>query len=271
MHTANESLLSPIVKWAGGKRWLAPILAQYAPRSDGRLIEPFCGGAAFFFASRPDKAMLADLNDDLINSYKAVRDKLPALLTVLHEFRNDEQSYYRIRAERPSNEVERAARTLYLCRLSFNGIYRVNLAGEFNVPYGHKTWRVAFDCPQLTAASHLFQRAEFLTQDFEATIATAVSGDTVYADPPYTVAHNNNGFLKYNERIFSFEDQRRLAKSARKAAERGARVVISNADHASIRDLYEGCTVFEVNRHSVIGAQPQYRKQISELLIVVKP
>ncbi len=259
--------MSPIFRWAGGKRWLVPVLCSQIPKTCTRLVEPFCGGAALFFGASYANALLSDTNADLINAFTCLRDQPKAVLRILARWKNSEDEYYRIRSLQVDGEVERAARFLYLCRHSFNGIYRVNQQGEFNVPYCRKIWRSSFDPVELMEASRKLAHSQLLVQDFEATLDATAAGDFVFADPPYTVAHNNNGFIKYNELLFSFEDQRRLAASALRASKRGAKVFISNADHASVRELYRKWKIVVVPRFSVIGSKPGYRKQITELLI----
>lgn len=266
---ANDLGMKPLLKWPGGKRWLLPQLERCLPISSGRLIEPFCGGAALFFHAAPRLAVLADLNRELIEFYGVVQQNPRGLIANLSSLANDEETYYKVRGSNPSDEVQRAARFYYLCRLSFNGIYRVNLNGEFNVPYGYKISRPVFESEEISKASNLLKNCELKCQDFEITINKARKGDLVLADPPYTVAHNNNGFIKYNEKIFSFEDQERLAICARAAANRGATVLVTNADHDSIRELYQGDDVATIQRYSIIGSRAEYRKQVTELLIQV--
>lgn len=259
----------PVLKWAGGKRWLTPRLLELIGEGRRTLIEPFVGGGALFFAYQPQRAILADTNSDLINLYSVIRNSATQLIARLTSYENSAEAFYRIRAMDPINDLDRAARTLYLCRNSFNGIYRVNSDGKYNVPYGYKTHRNDFDISALLAAESALQSATLLCQDFEETMRTASYGDIVYADPPYTVAHNQNGFIKYNRIMFSYQDQERLAKCARDAAARGARVLVSNADHDSVRCLYDGCLIHVVERHSVVGAKSAYRKCVTELLIEV--
>jgi DNA adenine methylase len=171
-----------------------------------------------------------------------------------------------VRGQQPTDLVERAARLLFLTTLSFNGIFRENLKGVFNVPYGGKTHVNPADSDKILGASAGLQGAKILCADFEAATATAKRGDLVYFDPPYTVAHGNNGFVKYNAKIFSWDDQVRLAQTAERLAEKGCYVFISNADHKSIRTLYKRFELRIVNRHSKIAASSHYRKAITECL-----
>lgn len=259
----------PLIKWPGGKRALAGSILKYVPEQFGTYYEPFLGGGAVFFALRPESSVLSDANVDLINAYIQVRDNAEALARVLKSFKNSESDYYAIRATSPRTPVRKAARMLYLARLSFNGIHRVNLRGEFNVPYGYKTHLTAFDEDHLFSTSNALRTAEFRTGDFEHTTRNAALGDVVYFDPPYTVAHGLNGFVKYNERIFSWHDQERLAEHATALAERGCRVIVSNADHQSIHKLYKGFSCELIERPSVIAASSTHRRTITECIFVL--
>lgn len=257
----------PLMKWAGGKR---RILQHILPHLDagGRYFEPFVGGGAVFFAHSHSRSIVADMNPDVTNCYRQIRTNVDGLLLCLGSFRNTERDYYKIREWEPQDKIERAARLLYLARLSFNGIYRQNKLGKFNVPYGQKTHLSVMDESHLRGANVLLKHVTIRTGDFQSTAGDAKAGDTIYFDPPYTVAHNNNGFVKYNSRIFSWEDQRRLASFAQELAAKGCRVVVSNADHPSIDELYRPFKRFSIERRSVIAAASVFRKIISEALFV---
>lgn len=261
--------VSPLVKWPGGKRALADTIMRFVPVMRGTYFEPFFGGGAVFFASRPRKAVLSDVNRELMNAYLHVRDNQCELLRVMRTLKNSEEDYYRVRLWRPRTPVRRAARTLYLSRLSFNGLHRVNLRGEFNVPYGHRTHLPTIDEEHLARASAALQGADLRVGDFELVTRTARSGDVLYFDPPYTVAHANNGFVRYNERIFSWQDQERLAAHALRLTKRGCRVIISNADHPSVRKLYEEFDCHLVKRQSAVAASTDHRREITECIFVL--
>lgn len=256
----------PLIKWPGGKRALVSYILQYVPDEFGTFYEPFFGGGAVFFALQPKIAVLSDVNVELINAYIQVRDNPELLACTLRSFKNSESDYYSVRGMLPRTLVRKAARLLYLTRLSFNGIHRVNLRGEFNVPYGYKTHLTTIDEKQLFSASIALKTSELVSGDFEEITKDACKGDVVYFDPPYTVAHGLNGFVKYNERIFSWKDQERLAKHAKTLAKRGCRVIVSNADHKSIHDLYKGCHCQIIERPSVIAASNVHRRQITECI-----
>ena len=265
----SPSALKPLFKWPGGKRALASRILPFVSSVTGTYYEPFFGGGAIFFALQPSPAVISDANSELINAYIQVRDRPEELIEVLKGFKNEEDFYYEVRGSAPTLPLERAARLLYLTRLAFNGIHRVNLRGEFNVPYGKKIHLSTVDEQLLRSISKVLGQAELLCGDFEVTTAGAKSGDVVYFDPPYTVAHANNGFVKYNERIFSWDDQQRLAQHAKKLAERGCRVVVSNADHESIHALYDGYECHIVSRSSVIAASSIHRREITESIYVL--
>lgn len=256
----------PLIKWPGGKRALVGSILQYIPESYGTYYEPFFGGGAVFFALQPASAVLADSNVELINAYVQVRDNPKSLVGILSSLKNTEQDYYAVRSKSPRTPVRKAARILYLTRLSFNGIHRVNLRGKFNVPYGYKTHLPIIDEEHLYRTSSALKAAKLIAGDFEENTKNASRGDVIYFDPPYTVAHGLNGFVKYNERIFSWADQERLAEHARDLARRGCRVVVSNADHQSIHQLYKGFRCQIIERPSVIAASSAHRRQITECI-----
>lgn len=254
----------PLIKWPGGKRALVGSILQFIPEKFGTYFEPFFGGGAVFFALQPSSAVLSDANEELINAYTHVRDNPEALADALRSLKNSERDYYKIRATEPRTQLHKAARLLYLTRLSFNGIHRVNLRGEFNVPYGYKTHLTTIDEEHLYLASSALMGAKLLAGDFEENTQNADKGDVIYFDPPYTVAHGLNGFVKYNERIFSWSDQERLAEHVRTLANRGCSVIVSNADHESIHTLYRGFRCHIIKRPSVIAASSSHRRQITE-------
>ena len=260
---------APFLKWPGGKRWLVPEIKRRIGAIQGTYYEPFLGGAAAFFGLLPERAVLADVNHELIHLYKTMRDSPTALhnCLVVHQSRHDKHHYYATRASRPPGSVDQAAWMLYLNRTCFNGIWRVNQKGEFNVPIGTKS-RVVFEDESFSDIAKVLSGVSLRAQDFEKTIQMAGREDVIYADPPYTVAHNDNGFLKYNDEIFSWSDQVRLRDAVKGAAERGARVLVSNANHNSIKTLYRDFgQVDEISRYSVIASAADHRAPTSELLI----
>ncbi len=263
--------LSPFLKWAGGKRWLIPELKHRIPSEYDSYYEPFLGGGAIFFSLCPKRGFLADVNENLVELYCVVRDQPADLVDVMldHQHKHCKDYYYYMRAFTPATPLLRAARLLYLNRTCFNGLYRVNRRGQFNVPIGSKT-TVVFENETFENISSALQNIVLCAQDFEKTLQAVGANDLVYVDPPYTVAHNLNGFLKYNDNIFSWNDQIRLRNTLEDAALRGARILISNANHDSIRSLYHGFgNLTEIRRFSVIAGPSANRVLTSELLITV--
>ncbi|NMV41857.1 Dam family site-specific DNA-(adenine-N6)-methyltransferase [Ralstonia insidiosa] len=267
-----EEELVPFLKWAGGKRWLVNNHADLLPTTYNRYIEPFLGGGSVFFHLRPENAILGDLNSDLIDAYRGIQQNWRALQNSLayrqRAHREDPDYYYRQRSKNPQELLQKASRLIYLNRTCFNGIYRVNREGQFNVPRGSKN-KVVLENDDFETMARLLEGVELRVSDFQPLIDEAADGDLVFADPPYTVLHNNNGFVKYNEVLFSWSDQQRLANSLRNAARRGVQVVCTNANHQSVRELYD-TEEFElkvVSRFSAISADSASRKYFEELII----
>lgn len=263
--------MDPFLKWAGGKRWLARSSNWLFPVSYDRYVEPFLGGGAIFFSEQPHNAALSDANPRLIATYQALKDDWEAVYAHLSEYaaKHSDAFYYEARGSLRQEPAAEAARFIYLNRTCWNGLYRVNLKGEFNVPRGTKT-RVLLDTDDFAGVASALSKASLEVQDFEVALADAGKGDFVFLDPPYTVAHNNNGFLKYNETIFSWGDQVRLKDAAVAAAGRGASVLVLNAKHSSVEKLYGGVGRHHtVNRHSVISAASSHRKGVEEIAIQI--
>lgn len=259
---------APFLKWAGGKRWLTQRHMDFFPDRFQRYHEPFFGGGAVFFWLRPDDAVLSDINGDLINVYAQIRDCWEEILIGLerHQKLHCKAHFYDVRAQEPSEPIERAVRFIYLNRTCWNGLYRVNKSGKFNVPIGTKDRVLMSD--DFARISRDLKKAQLTSGDFEPIIARAGTGDLIYVDPPYTVKHNNNGFIKYNENIFSWDDQERLASSVRAAVARGVQVMVSNADHDSVRELYAGVgEIIRIGRSSVIAGSSVARGSVGEVLI----
>ena len=262
--------MKPFIKWAGGKRWLLNDPSFGLPHFSGRYIEPFLGGGAIFFHLGPPSAILSDINERLIDTYRSIRDDWRLVQSSLAEFqdKHSKEFYYAERGRQHSSTHLRAAQFLYLNRTCFNGLYRENLKGQFNVPLGTKT-RVTLADDDFEKASELLSRADLRAGDFESVIAEAMHGDLVFLDPPYTTAHNCNGFVKYNQKIFTWDDQKRLMVAIREARKRGARVVLTNADHESIYELYGNLGVpLVVSRPSVISGSVSSRGGTTEALFV---
>jgi DNA adenine methylase len=236
-----------------------------------RYFEPFLGGGAIFFALGPTRAVLSDINPELINAYVQVRDNTERVIARLKKLSVRRKTYEEMRAAVPVDCVERAVRFIYLSKTAFNGMYRVNQRGLFNVPFAGQIDRKVFDPQTLRRAAGCLQNCELEVRDFSRSLASAQRGDFVYCDPPYTVLHNNNGFVRYNERLFSWSDQERLAELARAAVSRGAFVLVSNARTIHVRRLYTGFREILVHRTSCISAQSGSRGKVSESLFLGQP
>jgi DNA adenine methylase len=259
----------PFLKWAGGKRWLTGLIAPHVVRGDGTYYEPFLGSAAMYFHWQPARAVLSDTSAALVETYSAI--KLDHARVALHLGRHaalhDKEYYYRLRRTVCRTPHTRAAQLVYLNRTCWNGLYRVNRQGLFNVPKGTKD-TVELDTDDFALVAKALQGASILCSDFEAQIDKALAGDVVFADPPYTVRHQYNGFVKYNEKLFSWDDQIRLRDSLLRAKTRGVSVLLTNADHESVRDLYSSSfRIDEVARFSAISSSASTRGNYAELLI----
>ena len=264
-------MMVPFLKWPGGKRWFVTKHASLLPANYVRYIEPFLGSGCVFFHICPEQALLGDINKDLITCYLALQDDPYAVEVILerHELNHCEKYYYAVRASRPRSLPAKAAQFIYLNRTCFNGIYRVSLNGTFNVPKGTKD-TVIFDDDDFEAIAAALQHAEIRPADFEELIDEARVGDFIFADPPYIASHSNNGFVKYNEKLFSWKDQIRLSKALTRARDRGVKILLTNASHDSVRRLYQnsGFTLTTASRFSSISARAESRRQFEELIVM---
>lgn len=265
--------LVPFINWPGGKRWFVSNYADLLPDEYENYIEPFLGAGAVYIHLKPARALLGDINLELIDTYRTIQQNWKALESSLRyrqrRHREDPDGYYYwLRDKSSSGLVDRASRLIYLNRTCFNGIYRVNRQGQFNVPRGDKT-KVVIDTDDFMSMAKILAGAELVAGDFEALVDRAESGDFVFCDPPYTVRHNSNGFRKYNEVLFSWADQERLAKALHRAAQRGTKVLCTNANHKSVRELYEQPSFDHrvVSRYSRISAENSSRRYFDELVI----
>ncbi len=237
---ARRSSPRPFLKWVGGKSQLLGQLAAWVPEDYNRYLEPFLGGGAMFFSHLPEQAVLADANDELIDCYTAVRDHLDEVMDELERHRYEKDYYYDVRGwERTDLPlIERAARTIFLNKTGFNGLYRVNSKGLFNVPFGRYSNPTICDRDNLPGCSEALQGVELRHTDFEAMIDDADEGDFVYLDPPYVPLNATANFTAYTAGGFGPEEQRRLAQALVRAHRRGARFLLSNADTPVTRELY---------------------------------
>lgn len=258
----------PIVKWAGGKQWLAVAARQLLPPDwVGKYYESFLGGGAFFFAIEPSQAVISDLNQELITTYIAVRDEPERVIQLLSTYPHDEEFYYTLRDKEPRKPHTIAARLLYLNHTCWNGLYRVNAEGQFNTPFGRYANPTICDEERINNASRVLQTAKIMVGQFQDIIVSARPGDFVYFDPPFITGHQNNGFLKYNKSLFSWADQESLARHAIQLAAAGVYVLVSNADYPAVVKLYKGFYYYRAKRRSLIGGQVRSRGVITETLL----
>ncbi|UAY51283.1 DNA adenine methylase [Ferruginibacter albus] len=267
--TENNIKVKPFLRWAGGKRWLLKDLPRLLPeKSFKNFHEPFLGGGAIFFFLEPKKkSFLSDLNKELIETYHSVQDDIENVISDLLSFKNTEEDYYKIRNKKFVKSSRKAAQFIYLNQTSFNGIYRVNSRGQYNVPYGHrKNYRL--DIENLRLANIALKNCKIAFGDFTDTIKNVNAGDLVFLDPPYTVTHNENGFVSYNQKLFSLQDQYRLANTISEIKEIGAYYILTNAAHEKVREIFNNKDkVIELKRASSIGGKNATRGQYSELII----
>lgn len=269
------AVASPIIKWVGGKTKLIPEIVSRLPRDHGRYFEPFAGGAAVFFHLGPQAAVLSDCNADLIAMYRAVAADPEGVIRrlALHKEAHDEAHYYDTRSRWNDASVswsplDRAATFIYLNRTCFNGLWRVNKSGAFNVPMGRYKNPAICDPETLRAAGALLRRATIRCGDYRAAVADAGPGDLVYFDPPYDPVTPTANFTSYTNDGFSADDQRTLAACVRDLAERGCAVVLSNSDTPFIRSLYRGLRIDRVRCPRAINSDASRRGDVDEVLVL---
>ncbi len=262
--------IKPFLRWAGGKQWIAARLASMIPSDSGIYYEPFLGGGSVYFATLPSRAVLSDLNGRLVETYRVLRDNPLAVTSVLQCWSNDEFRYYNVRASEYQDEAHRAAQFIYLNRTCWNGLYRVNKQGTFNVPFANHG-RAIFNTNHLLQVSYALRGTELQCSDFEYILRRAQPRDFVYLDPPYTTLGDAGGFSKYNVDCFTWNDQLRLGHVAVTLAKRGCYVLVSNVGQKEILELYPGFLSKEMVRHSIIAASSKFRKVTNELLLASEP
>lgn len=270
----------PFVKWAGGKRQLIPILNRNLPESFGTYYEPFLGGGALLFHILTDKngqkCSISDLNSDLVLAYATIRDRIDALIASLknHEknYQKDSESYYySIRESNPRSEIEKTSRLIFLNRTCFNGLYRVNSKGKFNVPLGKYSNPNIVNEENLHAVSHILQssRISIKCRDFEAVLRDAKKGDLVYFDPPYQPVSATANFTSYTNKDFTYDDLTRLAELCLKLDSRGCKVLLSNSDSKEVADVFAKNTwkITRIEANRSINSNSKKRTGHFELLI----
>jgi DNA adenine methylase len=273
--------VKPVLKWAGGKRQLLePILSfidRAFPDRIEKYYEPFAGGAAVFFAlvsrGKFEKAKLTDMNADLIRVYSELRDDVDSVILELQKLRDlghNEEVYYKVRGKRPTKASARAARMIYLNRTGYNGLYRVNRSGDFNVPFGRYKKRI-LDEARLKAAAKALQGVELAVEDFERSCKAAKRGDFVYFDPPYVPVSKTASFAAYHSKAFDLAEHERLAKTFARLIKEKVAVLLSNSDTPETRKLFSAFDWSPVAATRAINSKGAQRGAVSELLVEANP
>lgn len=260
----------PFLKWAGGKGRLIQQYRPYFPQQFEHYYEPFLGGGAVFFYLLPSRSILTDINPALVNVYCCVKESVEAVIDKLleHEIRHCADYYYHVRAHPGTDPIERAARLLYLNKTCYNGLYRENSKGQFNVPLGrYKNPRVC-DPNLLRATSAALQTAQIEAAPFDAVLTHATSKqDFVYFDPPYYPISATSSFTAYNRHVFGEEQQIRLRDTVVELAQRGVKVMLSNSDCPFVRDLYRDFQIQTITAARAINSKAERRGKITEVLV----
>lgn len=286
MEKKKNADLQPVLKWAGGKRQLIPQLKKYFPKKFTYYYEPFIGGGAVLFHLQPSKAVINDYNEDLINLYRCIKDNVDDLIEKLkyYETKNDPESFYEIRGIDRTDEyeqwspIERAARLIYLNRTCYNGLFRMNSAGQFNAPYGSYKNPCICNEPVLRAINRYFNEneIEFRTGDFYDACIDAPAGSFLYLDPPYDQYDEQVNFVGYTKNGFTKADQERLKNMCDILIERGCHIMVSNSKTPFIVNLYSDKTKYitysikVVNARRNINSNAQRRGEVEEVLIIGK-
>ena len=263
----------PIVKWVGGKRQLMFELLKNMPKSYNRYFEPFIGGGALFFELQPDNAYISDMNEELINLYQVVRDEVDELICDLQKHDISKEYFMEIRnidrTEEYQNwsDVQKASRFIYLNRTCFNGMYRVNSKGEFNVPFGHYKNPRILDENNLINCSNLLQGIEIKHADFSEILKKVKKGDFVYFDPPYVPLSETSSFTSYTKDGFDIDMQFKLRDVCDKLDSMGVKFLLSNSDTKLVNELYENYNIKKVFASRQINANADGRGKITEVLV----
>ena len=263
----------PILKWAGGKTQMLNDLLPKVPSSYGRYIEPFFGGGALFFALQPENAIIADSNPELINMYRQVADFPDEVIQHLKQYENTKEMFYNVRSQtwEALPKAEAAARTIFLNRTCFNGLYRVNKKGEFNVPYGKYKNPKICDQDALYAASDALKKAEILCGDYFLVLEHyAKEGDFIFLDPPYLPVSEYSDFKRYTKEQFYEEDHIELAKIITRLHERGCHIILTNSNHPLVHELYSQFTIDVVATKRYISCRGNSRKG-EDVIVTIPP
>ncbi|WP_017319213.1 DNA adenine methylase [Mastigocladopsis repens] len=269
---SKQNLPRPFLKWAGGKSRLIQQYIPYFPSYFKNYYEPFLGGGAVFFylhERQQTKAILTDINAELINTYLCVKNNVDELISLLkeHEYQHSKDYYYRMRTTTERSELKKAARLIYLNKTCFNGLYRENSKGEFNVPMGRYKKPHICDVSSLSLASVALQSAEIEVRSFEEVLNYATAQDFVYFDPPYYPVSTTSNFTSYSRYNFNQNEQIRLRDVFVELAERGVKVMLSNSDTSFIRNIYKEFNIHTISAVRAINSNAKKRGKITEVLV----
>lgn len=271
-------LLAPVLKWVGGKRQLLDEILPLIPNKISTYVEPFVGGGAVIFSLQPKKAIVNDSNEELINVYQVIKERPDELIELLHayELRNNEDFFYQIRAiDRDKAEyinltnLERAARIIYLNKTCYNGLFRVNMAGEFNTPYGNYKKPNIINQTVIKALSNYFNKYDvrLICGDYKTALKGLRKGSFVYLDPPYMPISQTSSYTGYTAEGFGLEQQDELKEQCDILHKKGIRFLLSNSSHPYIHDLYNGYDIKIVSARRAINSKGNKRGEIDEVLI----
>lgn len=269
--------MQPFTKWTGGKRQLLPELRKCIPEEYGCYYEPFIGGGALFFDIAPGNAVINDKNSELIRCYRVIKNNVYELIELLeeHSKNNSKEYYLNVRSADRDGRIERysdaqrAARILYMLRVNFNGLFRVNSKNQFNVPYG------SYKNPKILNSDNLLSISKYLNKsnikiqnsDFEHSLLSAVEGDFVYLDPPYVPLNETSSFTSYTSDKFNIEDQIRIVRSIESLTNRGIKVMASNSSSPIVYEMYKDFNINTVSANRMINSNSQGRGAVNEVII----
>jgi DNA adenine methylase len=274
LRVENDMQAEPVVKWAGGKRQILAHIRRRLPKKIATYYEPFVGGGAVFFALANrnvfERAVIADVNQELIDTYSLLSEgRVEELVQVLGTYQNNREFFNQLRAVKPTelSQVLRVARFLFLNKTGFNGLYRVNGSGGFNVPFGDYANPNFCDAPRFREASRALRGTTIKCLDYESVVADAKPGDTIYFDPPYLPKSDTANFTAYTDKGFGIQEHTRLARVFKEKADAGVSVLLSNSDTKISRELYKGFRISRVQAVRSINSDGDKRGPIGELLI----
>ena len=272
----RSKLVAPVVKWVGGKRQLLNVIMPMLPKHITTYCEPFFGGGAVLFSLQPSKAIINDLNNDLITMYEVIKKDVDSLIDSLAKHENNAEYFYALRdldrnkeTYKTLSDLEKASRLIYLNKTCYNGLFRVNSAGEFNTPFGYYKNPNIVNAPTLRAVSKYFNTAkiEFRCEDFEETLSRVSKGAFVYLDPPYDPVSDTASFTGYNKGGFGREEQLRLYECCERLNKKNIKFMLSNSSTDFIKALYGKYNVTTVQASRAINSNGLKRGAVEEVLV----